>query len=174
MPKNLKRTLNKQRMNKMVGEAVKKLDNLGKKLVKDIEEEKNPSMTIPLRALSNVVFDRQYKTLRIGDKTFVRSFFNVAHARKFLQTVEVGAISKDLLNNNKHASLRDVFYMAKRTIPNTKINVVDEQQESDNAVEDLEMITGSWREQLHINANKLGAVAGNVIVEDAGDTIDWS
>lgn len=158
----------------MGSDAIKKLDNLGKKIVKDIDEEKNPSMTIPLRALSNVVFDRHNKTLRIGNKTFVRSFFNVAHARKFLQTVEVGAISKDLLTHEKHASLRDVFYMAKRTIPNTKINVVDEQQESDAAVEDLEMITGSWREQLNINANKLGAVAGNVVVEDVGDIIDWS
>ena len=158
----------------MAKEAVKKLEDVGKKLVKDIEDEKNPSMSIPLRALSNVIFDRQSKSLQIGDKSFVRSFFNVAHARKFLQTVEVGAISKDLVNNQKHASLRDVFYMAKRTIPGTKINVVDEQQESDSAIEDLEMLTGSWREQLHINANKLGAVAGDVIIEDAGDTIDWS
>ncbi len=157
-----------------MNEPIKKLESFGKKLVKDIEEDKNPSVRIPLRALSNVVFDRQDKTLKMGGKSFVRSFFNVAHARKFLQTIETAAISKDLLINQKHASLRDVFYMAKRTIPGTSINVVDEQQESDAAIEDLEMITGHWREQLNINANKLGAVAGNVIVEDAGDKIDWS
>ena len=30
------------------------------------------------------------------------------------------------------------------------------------------------REQLHITANKNGAVAGDVVIEDRGDTIDWS
>ena len=31
-----------------------------------------------------------------------------------------------------------------------------------------------YKRQLHINANKLGSVAGKVVVEDKGDTIDWS
>ena len=67
-----------------------------------------------------------------------------------------------------------MFYQAKRTIPGTKTNVVDEQTESDKAIEDLEIISGFTREQLHINANKMGSVAGNVIIEDQGDVIDWS
>src|SRR3989344_5466407 len=64
--------------------------------------------------------------------------------------------------------------MAKRTIPQSAINIVDEQSESDNAIEDLELITGCSREQLNVNANKMGSVAGNVVVEDSGDTINWA
>jgi DNA topoisomerase-6 subunit A len=64
--------------------------------------------------------------------------------------------------------------MAKRTIPGTKTNMVDEQSESDSAIEDIEIITGHTREQLNINANKMGSVAGSVIIEDSGDTIDWA
>lgn len=152
----------------------KKLESIGNKIVGDIEKEQNPSIEVPVRALSNVVFDRDTKMLSVGNKMANRFLFNVAHIRKFLQTIEVAAISKNLLDSSKHASLRDVFYMAKRTIPNTKTNVVDEQSESDDAIEDLEMITAHSREELNINANKMGAVAGNVVVEDAGDTIDWS
>ena len=64
--------------------------------------------------------------------------------------------------------------MAKRTIPHTKINIVDDQKETDKAIEDLELITSFSREYLHVNANKMGSVAGKVVIEDMGDTIDWS
>jgi DNA topoisomerase-6 subunit A len=62
----------------------------------------------------------------------------------------------------------------KRTLPNSNINLVDEQVESNQAIEDLELISSSSREQLHINANKMGSVAGKIVVEDKGDLIDWS
>ncbi|HLC66036.1 MAG TPA: DNA topoisomerase IV subunit A [Candidatus Nanoarchaeia archaeon] len=151
-----------------------KLVQLGKKLVQEIKAGKPLSISIPVRALSNVIYNPKTKTLELGNRMADRTFFNVGHAKKFLQTLEIAAVSKDLLDADKHASLRDVFYMAKRTIPNTKTNVVDEQIESDAAIEDLELLTASAREQLHINANKLGSVAGKVIIEDKGDTIDWS
>ena len=155
-------------------EPKKKLVGLGKKVVEDILSQRNPEIDVPVRALSNVVYDKSSKTLQLGTKSSKRAFFNVGHVKKFVQTVEVAKISKDLLEVGKHASLRDVFYMAKRTILNTKINIVDDQTESDKAIEDMELITECSREQLNINANKMGSVAGNVIVEDRGDTIDWS
>lgn len=151
-----------------------KLIQLGVDLAKQIEKGENPTIELSVRSLSNVIYNEKTKKLGIGDKMSERSFFNVAHAKKFLQTVEVAAISKSLLDINKHASLRDVFYMAKRTIPGTKTNVVDDQTESDKAIEDLELITEFTREQLNINANKMGSVAGKVIIEDQGDVIDWS
>jgi len=151
-----------------------KLQDFGKKIVKDINHKKNPTITLPVRSLSNVGFDKKTKTLMLKDKIANRYFFNVAHAKKFLQTVEIASLSKNLLDEDKHASLRDVFYMAKRTIPGTNTNIVDEQIESDAVIEDLELITDSSREQLHINANKMGSVAGKVVIKDRQDTINWA
>ena len=139
---------------------------LGEKLVSDIDSGKNPEIEVTVRTLANVIFDEKTKTLTLGEKTAKRHFFDVGHIRKFVQTLKVAEKSKELLEGSKHASLRDVFYMVKRTIPNTKINIVDEQSESDNAIEDLELITGHSREELNINANKMGSVAGRVVVED--------
>jgi len=150
------------------------LISLGKSVVQDIHKGQNPKIELSVRGLSNVVYDKESKTLGLGDKTAQRFFFNVAHTKKFLQTIEVASVCKNLLEVDKHASLRDVFYMVKRTIPNTKINVVDEQKETDKAIEDLELITEFPRECLHVNANKMGSVAGKVVIEDSGDTIDWS
>lgn len=154
--------------------AGKLLEDKSKDIVKEILAGKPPVIEVPVRALSNVSYNEEDERLELGDKTSARNFFNIAHAKKFLQTIEVAKISKQLIDADKNASLRDVFYMAKRTIPNTKTNIVDDQPESDNAVEDLEVLTGLPREQLHINANKNGSVSGHVTIEDKGDTIDWS
>jgi len=161
-------------MSKKKNNQLSALESLGNEVVKQINKGKNPEIPVPIRALSNVEFDEKTKTVKLGNKIAARYFFNVAHAKKFLQTLEVASISKNLLKEEKHASLRDVFYMAKRTIPGTKVNIVDEQTESDSVLEDLELVTDLSREQLHVNANKNGSVAGKVVIEDKGDTIDWS
>lgn len=150
------------------------LELLGKRVVNTINKKENPVINLPVRSISNVQFDQKNKILTLGNKVASRYFFNVAHAKKFLQTMEVATVSHELLRNEKHASLRDVFYMAKRTIPGTKVNLVDEQAETDAVVEDLELITDCSRENLNINANKNGSVAGKVIIEDKGDSINWS
>ena len=154
--------------------SAEELNLFGKKIVSQIEKGKNPEIVLPLRSLNNVIYDKKTKTLKLGNKKASRVFFNVSHAKKFLQTVEVATVSKNLLKEEKHASLRDVFYQVKRTIPGTNVNIVDDQSESDKAIEDLELITGMSREQLSITANKNGSVAGKVVIEDKGDTIDWS
>ena len=155
--------------------AEEKLEELGKEIVNQIKKGKNPEIVFTLRNLSNIVYDKAKKILKLGDKTSARSFFNVAHSKKFLQTAEIAAyLKRELLKSGKHDNLRAVFYGVKRTIPGTKVNLVDDQSESDSVIEDLEVITGLAREQLHVNANKNGSVSGMVIVEDRGDTIDWS
>ncbi|MEK6937949.1 MAG: DNA topoisomerase IV subunit A [Nanoarchaeota archaeon] len=162
------------KLNSAKRSARNELTHLGKAVVQDINKGQNPKIEMSVRGLSNVIYDKESKTLGLGDKTAQRFFFNVAHTKKFLQTIEVASVCKNLLDVDKHASLRDVFYMVKRTIPNTKINTVDEQKETDKAIEDLEIISEFSRECLHVNANKMGSVAGKVIIEDSGDTIDWS
>ncbi|MBI2667576.1 DNA topoisomerase IV subunit A [Candidatus Woesearchaeota archaeon] len=153
----------------------KVLKKFGKEIVEQTKKGKNPEIEFPLRNLSNIVYDKKTKTLRLGNKKGTRNFFNLAHAKKFLQTVEVASIiKKELLNTGKHEHLRGVFYIAKRTIPETNINIVDDQVESDKAIEDLEVITGLSREQLHVSANKMGSMVGNIILKDSGDTIDCS
>ncbi len=155
-------------------ETKKNLKQLGSKVVGDIESGKNPEIDVPIRTLSNIKYDPTSKMIRMGKGLAKRYFFNVGHVRKFVQTVEAASVAKELIDVDKHLSLRETFYRMKRTLPDSNINLVDQQEESNAAIEDLELITESSRELLHINANKLGSVAGKVVVQDKGDTIDWS
>ena len=152
-----------------------KLKDLGDNILQQINKGKNPNIVVPIRALSNVVYNEKTKTLELGKKKAERYFFNVAHAKKFLQTVEIASIlKKELLDTDKHEHLRGVFYIAKITIPGTDVNLVDDQVESDKIIEDLEVITGLSREELHVSANKMGSMVGKVTLKDSGDTINCS
>jgi DNA topoisomerase-6 subunit A len=170
--KNLKKSIKK--VKNLKDETKHNLKKIGDGVIKDIEKGANPTLEIPIRSLANVKFDEKSKMITMGSGTSKRFFFNVGHVRKFVQTIEAAALSKELIEVNKHLSLREAFYRMKRTLPDSQINLVDEQVESNQAIEDLELISDASREQLHINANKMGSVAGKVVIEDKGDSVDWS
>lgn len=152
----------------------RKLGQMGEKVVAQIERKENPFVEIPIRALSNIIYDKKSGTLMLGDKTAKRFFFNIAHARKFMQTMMVGSFCKELIDQKIHTSIRDMYYNLKRTLPDTNENTFEEQSESDPIIVDIEVALDVLREQLHLTTDRKGIVAGNVVIEDRGDRIDWS
>ncbi len=152
----------------------KELKELGKKVLGDIDKMENPNIEIPIRALSNVIFDKKSGQLTLGNKTAKRYFFNVAHSKKFMQTMMVASFAKSLIDEGIHASIRDMFYNLKRTLPDSNENTFDEQSESDPIVVDIEVALDILREQLHLTTDRKGIVAGSVVIQDRGDLIDWS
>lgn len=152
--------------------ALEKLQKLGRAIVREVEQGKNPHIDIPIRALSNVSFDRKKSILELGDQKQKRYFFNVAMAKKFMQTVMVAERCRDHLRKDKTTSLRDMYYMVKHTIPNTNEETVDEQSETDECIEDLEVSLDELRESLGLYAMRKGAAVGEITIEDTGDTID--
>jgi len=56
-------------------EAQKKLrEKIGEKILKDIENGENPNIEIPLRTLSNVIYDPKTGMLTLGDKKSKKIF----------------------------------------------------------------------------------------------------
>ncbi|MEM0475324.1 MAG: DNA topoisomerase IV subunit A [Candidatus Norongarragalinales archaeon] len=160
-------------------EMVKRIVELAEGIVKEIEAEQNPHIDIPIRGSSNVFYDEKGKRIVLGDKIAKRFLFNVSHARKFMQTLLVASyVKKDLLENNLTATLRDLYYAKKHTIPGSKEDTIDEQKESDLAIVDLEVALDSFRERLHLRAEPKGRMAGELVVvdrvRDKVDVIDLS
>ena len=79
-----------------------------------------------------------------------------------MQTMLVASKCKDLIDAEKSASIRQVYYMSKHTIKGTTEKTFDDQSESDPILEDLEVATGSLREELHIFADSKGAMVGQL------------
>ena len=145
-----------------------KLESLGKDIEGQIDKKQNPNIAIPIRALSNIIYDKEACQLTLGDKVSKRYFFNVAHSKKFMQTLMVASFCNEIVNQKIHASIRDMFYNLKRTLP------FDVQSDSDPIIIDLEVALDVFREQLHLTTDRKGIVAGNVIIQDRGDDINWS
>jgi len=120
---------------KEIAERIKKI---AMEMVKEIEHGKNPRFKTKLRGRGNVVFDEDLGIITLGDKSATRTFLNIAHARKFLQTTLVMSKTYEYLTHNKTASIREVYYELKHTIGNTKENTFEDQRESDACIVDLE------------------------------------
>ena len=164
--------MKKKHSSDIMKEIKKKLENLGEKVLQELGREENPSINIPIRSLSNIKYNEKTRMLSLGDKVAKRYFFNVAHAKSFMQTTLVAAFCKELQDQGLHTSLRDAFYALKRTLPNSQENTFDEQTESDPVIVDLEVSLDVLREQLNLNADIRGRIVGNMAVVDREDEID--
>jgi len=155
-------------------EAQRRIRELSDNILAQVSDGENPFIKIPIRGSSNVVWNEDQGLLSLGDKQSKRYFINVAHAKKFMQTLLVAAFSNQLLDQDMHTSLREAFYSLKHTLKGSKENTFEEQSESNATFVDLEVALDILRDELHINADRRGVAAGEVVIEDRGDTIDWS
>ncbi|MEM1165029.1 MAG: DNA topoisomerase IV subunit A [Planctomycetota bacterium] len=152
--------------------TMKAIESLAGSVVTAAKRERDPSFDVPSRSLSNTDYDRKAKILRMGSGTSERPLFDLKTARKFMQTMLLSGGVKDLIEADKTLSLRGMFYKSLHTIVGTKEKTLADQTESDAILEDLEVMLGSLREELHIFAKKKGTMVGNVTLLDSGDTID--
>jgi len=154
--------------------TLKKIQGLASDIYKVVNKGSNPTIEIRVRALSNVSFNEKKRIIELGDKTQAREFFNTAMARKFMQTMLVANGCKTLIDAGKTISIRQMYYLQKHTVAGSNENTFEEQNESDPVIEDLEVSTDSLREELHLFANRKGAMVGNLVINDSGDDIDLS
>lgn len=111
-------------------EVQKKLSEAGKSIYKQIMNGENPSYELPVRTLGNIYFDKNSKTIKLGDKKSSRQFLNIAHTRKFMQTMLVASEIRKVIDEKATISIRDLYYALKHTIEGTNENTFEEQSES--------------------------------------------
>ncbi len=159
---------------KVTKEINDKLIEIGKNIIRKLKEYENPKLQIPLRSLSNVYFDNKDRMLHLGNKVSERSYFNIAQAKSFMQTMLVASKLKEVIQDGSHVGLRQLFYMCKGGIPGMKENTFNDQSESDIIVEDIEGLLNKLREEIGIFAVSKGKLAGDITLIDSGDEIDCS
>jgi len=153
-------------------QIIKKIQKLGEEIQAEVDKGQNPHIVMSAKGLGNVNFDEKNLLLTMGNKQMKRSFLNIAHARKFMQTVMIANLCKRLVEVDKHASIRELYYQLKHTIDKTRENTFEGQEESDPIIEDLERTLDILREQMNLTADRRGYLYGNIKITDAGDTIN--
>ena len=152
--------------------TVQKIEKLAESVVRTVKGGRNPFLEIPVRSLANVVFNPKKRLIELKDQRQKRYFFNVSMAKKFMQTFLVSEACRELIDAGKTTSIRDLYYMTKHALGETKQNTFEEQDESDPIIEDLEVSIDALREELHLFASRKGTMVGPITIRDSGDTID--
>ncbi len=154
--------------------TLERILKLADSVAKQATRKREPLVNIPMRALSNVSFNERKKIIEMGSKTSQRQLFNLSQAKSFMQTMLVASGTKQLISEGKTNSIRGLYYMLKGSIAGIKEETFDEQSECDTIIEDIEVILGSLREELHLAAENKGNMVGNITIADKGDEIDCS
>ena len=124
---------------------------------------RKPSMSFPVRSLSNVKYDAKRGHFEILDKKSTRTLsYNTV--KTFAQSMRLLATTKnDLLDRNDIAGKREVYYNSKSWGECR----FDAQPESDTLLDDMEAMLGVNREQLgYIPEERGGDVCGPLTVID--------
>src|SRR5438876_11387985 len=137
-----------------------KIEKLAEGVLKTVSAGKNPALDIPIRSLANVNWSEKKRLVELGSQKQKRYFFNVAMARKFMQTFLVGEACKELIDSGKTTSIRDLYYVTKHTLGDTRQNTLEDQDESDPIIEDLDAAVDDLREELHLCPPREDAVRG--------------
>ncbi|HBL15373.1 MAG: DNA topoisomerase VI [Elusimicrobia bacterium GWA2_69_24] len=157
---------------KAKGSVASRLIGLADLVIEAAERGKDPTINIPVRALSNVKFNEARGIIEMGANKQARSFFNVGMAKKFMQTMLVGDALAELQRGELTTSLREIYYRAKHTLQDSHENTFDNQNESDPIIEDLEVALAALREELHVRAENAGTIVGPLVLVDDGDRVD--
>ena len=142
-------------------ETMGKLQRLASAVAEVAKKRRDPYLEVPSRSLSNSNYNRRKRLIEMGGKTNRRELFNLNQARAYMQTILVGSGCSRLIRQGKSTSIRGMYYMLKHNIEGTKENTFEDQSESDTIIEDLEVITGAMREELHLYAEPRGT---NIVV----------
>jgi DNA topoisomerase-6 subunit A len=157
-----------------MNEVIEKLEQFGSYVYNQIQKGRSPYMRIPQRGLGNVNFDEKSRMLVLGNKYSKRYYLNVAHTRKFMQTLLVAAYCRRLVEEGRHAGIREVYYALKHSIAGSKENTFDDQSESNSIAEDIEVSLDLLREQLNLTADRRGYLYGDIVVKDGDDQFNAS
>ena len=96
-------------------------------MLRSVKSGRNPFLDIPVRSLANVNWSERRRLIELGSQKQKRYFFNVSMAKKFMQSFLVSDACKELIDSGKTTSIRDLYYVAKHTIGDTKQNTFEEQ-----------------------------------------------
>ena len=114
-----------------------------------------PEMELPTRTKSNIQYDTESGVWTYGDRTSTRSANSVRGARKLLKAAYTIEFLANQLDEDRSSTLRELYYLSE-SWDNDEAQFKS-QDESNDLVEDLEIVTGVTREDFHMRPEESGA-----------------
>ena len=143
-------------------ETLNTLEDFGKRLYAELIKNKYPEVDIPIRSITNSIYDQKLRQFVIGDKTSLRSAKNPSQLESLVKLVWLASyVKNELVKNRITGTIRDVYY-ASMNEPETAF---DKQPDSDRNIEDLEALIGVSRDDMNMQAKAKSKIFGNLILK---------
>ena len=114
-----------------------------------------PEMQIPTRTKSNIEYDEEEGVWVYGDRQSTRSANSVRGARKLLKAIYTIEFLADQLDANRSSTLRELYYLSESW--DEEEAQFSDQDESNQLIEDLEIVSHVTREDFHMRPEESGA-----------------
>ncbi|MBX0285514.1 DNA topoisomerase IV subunit A [Haloarcula salinisoli] len=135
--------------------AREKLIDLAEEFYDQFAEGDVPTMSIPTRTKSNIEYDEDMNVWVYGDRKSTRSAKTVSGAEKLLKATYAIDFLAQQLEEDRSSTLRELYYLSESwDLEEAQFN---SQDESNDLIEDLEIVSDVTREDFHMRPEESGA-----------------
>ncbi|MHB9286007.1 DNA topoisomerase IV subunit A [Halobacteriales archaeon Cl-PHB] len=136
-------------------QAREQLIDLAEQFYDQFDDGIVPRLEVPTRTKSNIVFDEESDVWVYGDRTSSRTANSVRGAQKLLKSVYAIDFLAQQLEEDRSSTLRELYYLSESwDVDEAQFN---SQDESNDLIEDLEIVSGVTREDFHMRPEESGA-----------------
>ncbi len=142
-----------ERLYKLIDDVISKIKKTGR-----------PSIQLPSRSSSNIIWDEENDLLLLGQQLQEKQFHTLTSVADITRLMRILEIINELLVKDLHATKREVYY--------TDVKLFKEQKISDKSIEDAAIMLYTTRNSTHIVATANGTCIGRLRIRDKNDIID--
>ncbi|HET9807773.1 MAG TPA: hypothetical protein VFP49_12775 [Nitrososphaeraceae archaeon] len=161
--------------NKRHKEMIKKIQNLMIEISNDLLiNNKMPSLEISKLGYDNTFWSDKKKMLTIGEKKVLISPNSTKKIPTFSQYLVMANAIRKLIDEEMESTIRGMYYATLSTVGDekNKEKFWRNQENSDDAIKAVELITGIPREEFSVTSKPKGMISGPVTLSVGGDIID--
>ncbi|QGN06549.1 DNA topoisomerase IV subunit A [Halorhabdus sp. CBA1104] len=137
------------------GDARERLLDLAAQFYDQFERGDVPHMDVPTRTKTNIEYDPEQKVWVYGDRKSTRSANSVRGAQKLLKVIYAIDFLANQLEEDRSSTLRELYYLSESwDLDEAQFS---SQDESNQLIEDLEIVSDVRREEFHMRPEESGA-----------------
>src|ERR671919_2109999 len=164
-------TLKDKRHQEITNKIRKIMKNVGDDI---LVEGIMPSLEIPKVGYDNTVWSDEKRMLTIGEKTVQIGPNSSKKIPTFAQYLVMANAIRKLLDEEMESTIRGMYYATLSTVGDEKFKQKfwNSQENSDDAIKALELLTGVPREEFSVTSKPKGMISGPITLRVGGDIID--
>ena len=139
-----------------------------------IKQNQMPILDLPKIGYDNTVWSNEKRMLTTGEKKIEVSPDSVKRIPTFAQYLVMANAVKKLLDEDMESTIRGMYYATLSNVGDdkNKQKFWTGQEDSDNAIKAVELLTGIPREEFSVTSKPKGMISGPIKLRVGGDIID--